>query len=154
MSYTATWSEAATIPWPGASGLSTRLNGLLSASYVAEQFVVPMDGSVPGAITWVNSTGAQGYSPTNNAASYSISTCKGDFGQPGTQLGANCSADISSAVGLAAKVANSPQAGYCTLVPGTTYFLNVVQGLLNNVAVTGNIAPSCQSGCAPWTRRQ
>jgi len=149
--YTAIWNKGTANPWPGISGLSVR-PALFGSVYLTETFTA--DGSVSGTVTWVNNKTALGYVAASNAASYTISTCPGDFGQAGTQLGANCSADISSTAGLTAAVSNTPQASVCTLTPGETYYLNILQASLSGVAQSGAASPSCSSNCAPWTVRQ
>jgi len=152
-SYTSVWNEGSANPWPGAAALSVRL-GLIGTVYLAEAFTAPVDGSVTGTIKWLNNKAGVGYSAASNAASYAISTCAGDFGQPGTQLGPNCSADIASTTGLSATVSNSPVAGVCTLAPGKTYYLNMLQAPLAGIAATSAAFSSCSSNCAPWTLRQ
>ena len=149
--YTSVWNEGTANPWPGTSGLSVR-PATLGSVFLTERFTA--DGSVVGMVNWVNDKMAGAYNATNNAASYAISKCAGDFGQAGTQLGPNCSADISSTSGLTAVVSNSPQPGVCTLTPGNTYYLNIVQASLTGVAQSGGAVPSCSTDCAPWTVRQ
>ena len=135
----------------GTSGFSVR-PATFGSVYLTERFSA--DTNVIGPVNWTNNNMAGTYNATSNAASYAISKCPGDFGQAGTQLGPNCSADISSTSGLTALVSYSPQPGVCTLTPGTTYYLNIVQASLTGVAQSGGAVPSCSTNCAPWTVRQ
>jgi hypothetical protein len=152
-SYTSIWNEGTANPWPGANALNLR-PALVGTVYLAEAFSVPLDGSVSGTITWTNNKNSVGYNAANNAASYAISKCAGDFGQSGTQLQANCAIDIASSAGLTAIVSAVPQAGVCTLTPGDTYYLNILQAPLTGIGQTGAAYPGCSSNCAPWTVRQ
>jgi hypothetical protein len=67
------------VPWPGNSGTITRVP-IPKNRYLAEQFVVPTDGSVTDQIQWVFAN-----SGANSNFSLSVSICPGDFGQTGTQ---------------------------------------------------------------------
>jgi len=141
--YAVTWDTA----WPGTDGISVRVP--MGVTFLSEAFTT--DDIVDRTITWANNAAATEYHGANNAASYTISSCPRDFGQNGSQLGANCAVDIASVSGLVAKVSSVPQAGYCTLMPGTTYYLNVLPASLSTVATGTVAAPSCSSSCTPWT---
>ncbi len=141
--YVKVWSYTPTAPvaWPGGYGLTTRPSASVN-QYFAEGFTVPTDGSVTGHPNWTISGSGQ-----NGNASYTISSCPGDFGQAGTQLTTGCSVNIGSGT-LTAVVANSQTGSYCSLKPGNTYYLNILP--MAPLPVGNTSTSTCNGTCLPW----
>jgi hypothetical protein len=134
------------VPWPGNSGTITRVP-IPKNRYLAEQFVVPTDGSVTDQIQWVFAN-----SGANSNFSLSVSICPGDFGQTGTQTtSASCiRSQAQSSSGLYANVGGSSG---CVLTAGETYYLNVLpQGNPPDDDVSVSSCTS-QTKCEPWMAR-
>ncbi|HSE11889.1 MAG TPA: hypothetical protein VLB69_04555 [Rudaea sp.] len=142
--YVKVWSyPGTTVPWPGSSGLTTRPSASIN-QYFAEKFTVPTDGSVTGRPNW-----AWSGSGINSNMSLTIGTCPGDFGQTGTTLTTGCKINQSgSSSGLTAVVSSSQVGSYCSLVPGKTYYLNILP--MANLPVGNVSTSSCSGTCTPW----
>jgi hypothetical protein len=120
-SYVQIWSldyPDSNLPWPGNSGTTTQVT-VGKNYYLAEEFVVPTDGSVTGNVKWlISGSGA------NSNTAFSVGICAGDFGQTGTQLAPGCSTrKANSSSGQNVNVGGSSG---CALTPGGTYYLNLL----------------------------
>jgi hypothetical protein len=142
--YLQIWSVPGTSPaWPGNFGVTTRPTASVN-QYFAEKFVVPTDGIVTRA-NW-----AWSGSGINTNMSLAISVCPGDFGQTNSQVTTGCKLKkANSANGLTVLVDSAQQGSACTLIPGKTYYLNVLPEA--NLPV-GDISTSggCSASCTPW----
>ncbi len=145
--YVSVWSyPGSSTPWPGSQGGQTRPN-VNSLFYLSEKFVVPSDTSLVPKWSWTGSGVGSNFS-------LAISKCPGDFGQTGTQLTTGCKlAQGHSSNGMSAYVNATQQGIACTLVPGQTYYLNILPNANLPVSnVTSPSSPVCQT-CTPWIVR-
>jgi hypothetical protein len=143
--YVSIWSyPGSTVPWPGNSGLSTRPTAMTNY-YFAEKFTVPTDGSVPGHPNWSWSG-----SGINSNASIAISACPGDFGQTGTLVTTGCKVNqTNSSSGLTSVVSATQVGSFCSLVPGKSYYLNILP--MANLPVSNVSTSTCSNNtCTPW----
>ena len=145
--YVDVWSyPGSTVPWPGTRGLTTRPSASVNF-YFAEKFVVPTDGSVTDHPNWALSG-----SGINANMSLAISACPGDFGQTGTQITTGCKVNQNnSSSGISVVVASSQQGFTCTVIPGNTYYLNILP--MANLPSNDVSISSCSGTCTPWLGR-
>lgn len=140
--YVAVWTyPGTTVPWPGSYGLSTRPSASANM-YFSEKFVVPTDGSVTGHPSWTTTGSGQ-----NGNASFTISTCPGDFGQTGTVLTTGCKVNMGSGT-LFSTVSATQIGSYCSLKPGSSYYLNILP--MANLPVSNTSTSTCSGTCLPW----
>jgi hypothetical protein len=124
------------LPWPDGSGVKPVVD-IVANQYLALGFVVPAGTSVSPFYFNVNSA--------SQPVALTISECPGDFGQAGTHItSAFCKSNRTGSGGLQTFVGT--QAGTCQLIPGNTYYLNMIDSSLP--AANGTTAPatSCQGG--------
>lgn len=141
--------------FPGTLNLTQRLN-IPKNFYVAMRFTVPADFAP-------NTRGLFRYDetiPVGGAVSMTLSKNCGDFGAAATApMNAKCSqSNIRPGDGL--PWAYSPADGnlFCQLVPGETYYLNVLFASLSSPLTTSACTSTCDrgiqtqivAGSAPW----
>jgi len=145
--YVSMWTQSGTGAWPGVGGLTTRATASPN-QYFSEKFTVPSGLVADGTLNakWILS-GSGGHSNFSLA----VSTCPGDFGQTGTAITASgCKLNqANSSNGLKVFV-SSPSGSACTVLPGQTYYLNILPSAslpVNNVSTSDCTVAGT---CIPW----
>lgn len=136
-----TWNEVFERPFPNAPGyliplgsftINRTMNGPLSAShYLAISFTAQANLAVSLSLAPSQPIAAVGYTQYRPGAAFmTISPCAGDFRPPAPEspdlLLRNCRAVFNGENVFAFGHAPAPNASWCQLTPGQTYYLNVV----------------------------
>ncbi len=121
--------------WPGTLntvyGIRVNRN-----QYIALQFTVPSDFSPSRYGDYYRQQ-----TQTQAPSSWTISTCPGDFRT--SSLPNGCYANLSSKGGFFWQTGTTP--GICALVPGQTYYLNIITASLSSL--TTSSCPGTSSSC-------
>lgn len=149
------FSGGAPRDFPGTINLTQRLN-IPHNFYVAMQFTVPANLAL-------NTRGLFRYDetiPVGGAVSMTLSKRCGDFNTTATApMNAKCSlSNVRPGDGLPWAYSPADGALFCQLVPGETYYLNVLFASLTNPLTTSACSGACDrgiqtqivSGSAPW----
>jgi len=127
-------------PWPGAYNLYTGMTLPLN-KYVSAAF------TVPSSIDMTSLRGEYSIEAAHFSApvSMSISTMCGDFGQFDAVI-ANCLLNSASA-GQSLSWQGAADAQACVLQPGVTYYLNLINADISQLASTGIAVSTANAAC-------
>ncbi len=137
-------STGTVLDWPGRTGVLTQLQ-INKNRYLALQFTVPVDtpattwGTLQGSTTVYNST----LKPWSMTISHS---CYGEFDTSSRNLpNTHCaSSNQTESGGITWSLAgNATGANTCQLIPGETYYLNIIHAPLTASDATSGTTSSC-----------